>query len=169
MTKNTGDNIQDSHSTKFLCSLPNVEKTKLARANRDMISDYISKDCLLLAWILSGQPLPPVDTNISNVNFEEIENGNSLNDYGRLNSHIVSPTDNNLSLLSCKTYKEQQCIGSKSEYEDSLSSKTLAESDIYEYFQKQSRYNILNSNCPMDSIGKFQEFNELALTGRYSQ
>lgn len=157
MAKKTGE-IQDSQSTELIRCLPNTEEEKFTSVNHDLMSDYMSKDCVLLAWILSGQSVPPVGTNIPTVNFEASENSNSLNSLNHVNSCLVSPTDNNFSILNGKTSKVQGYIDGK---------KKFAESDVYGYFRNQSQYHILNPNYPTDSIDKFQELNEPALTSRY--
>lgn len=157
MAKKTGE-IQDSQSTELIRCLPNTEEEIFTSVNHDLMSDYMSKDCVLLAWMLSGQSVPPVGTNIPTVNFEASENSNSLNSLNHVNSCLVSPTDNNFSIPNGRTSKVQGYIDGK---------RRFAESDIYGYFWNQSQYHILNPNYPTDSIDKFQELNEPALTSRY--
>ena len=159
------------HSAEKMMPPPKAEQNILTSANCDMITDYLHKDCVLLAWILSGgRAVPPGETTPS-VNAEEIiryeKSLNSFCNNGFNNSQILFPTDTCFNLLNGETSEEKDagCLDRKKQTEDNLSTETLAETEISGYTENQSQY-FAN---PMDSYIKFQEPNELGITGPYLQ
>ncbi|PON80406.1 LOW QUALITY PROTEIN: NAC domain containing protein [Trema orientale] len=147
--------IQHGHTTEASRCLPEPEQTSFAGANRDkLITDYIHKDCILLAWILSGQPVNPMET-IPRADFEESNNiGNNLNYFyedgsNRVNYQIVTSTDNCCNLLNGETSEknEKEIIDNKMSCEDNLGRESLAGTGIWGYIQNQSpddMYNLTN-------------------------
>ncbi|PON53971.1 NAC domain containing protein [Parasponia andersonii] len=158
--------IQHGHTTEASRCLTEPEQTSFAGANRDkLITDYIHKDCILLAWILSGQPVNPMET-IPRADFEESNNiGNNLNSFyehgsNRVNYQIVTSTDNCCNLWNGETSeKNEKEIIDKMSYEDNLGRESLAGTGIWGYIQNQSPDDMYNVNLT----------NELPLTGRYLQ
>ncbi|KAM6597972.1 hypothetical protein CsatA_008496 [Cannabis sativa] len=167
--KHTAHEIQKAHSTQPVSCLPQkAEEISLgsATANRDqMITDYIYKDCILLAWILAGQSVTPMET-IPRVGFTGSNNssdGNNLSPFSEngsngVNGLTVSSVDNSFNIQNGETSEEKD-----SKYVDSktidpdLSLNRMAETDIWSYIQNQSQDDMYNANLA----------NELALTGIY--
>ena len=152
MSKNMRES-QHGHTTKVTRFIPEPEQTSFARANRDkLISDYIAKDCVMLAWILSGQPVTPMET-IPRADFEGSNHNGNLNSFyedgsNRVNCQMVSSMDNCFNLLDGETSEEKnkKYVNSKKSNEDNVYRESLAETDIWSDNQNQSLVNMYNIN-----------------------
>lgn len=148
--------------------------------NDDMIRDCLTKDCGLLASILAGQALPPIET-VSSLSCEGSNNGNTFTPAyskgasGCVNSPLpVSSKDTLFNPLKRKPseenwYENLLPFNKKSICDDKdldfPSSKPLPNNDINSYSQCQE----LIYNNPTDTLVDFQELNELAFTSKYFQ
>ncbi|KAM6599098.1 hypothetical protein CsatA_018707 [Cannabis sativa] len=130
-----------------------------------MITDYIYKDCILLAWILAGQSVTPMET-IPRVGFTGSNNssdGNNLSPFSEngsngVNGLTVSSMDNSFNIQNGETSeeKDREYVDNKT-IDPDLSLNKMAETDIWSYIQNQSQDDMYNANLA----------NELALTGIY--
>ncbi|EEF36048.1 NAC transcription factor 29 [Ricinus communis] len=169
MSKNSSE-VQDSHNKDLFWYLPKMEEAcrTYTNYNTDMITECLNKDCRLLASILAGQTLPPIDT-ISCVSNQESNKDNSLtlvyheDGSNKLNSPITVPSFDSSSPnedARCNNFLPSDNQVSSTRNEDILPRDTIPCTDVKYYGQNQSQDSFYNPN-PCDQISGFLELNEL--------
>ncbi|KAH9700720.1 NAC domain-containing protein 18 [Citrus sinensis] len=174
--------IHNTQRAELVNDSPRTEMARPAYVNHndDMIRDCLTKDCRLLASILAGQALPPIET-FSSLSCQGSNNGNSSTPaYGEcapggVNSPLtVSSKDTLFNPLKRKPSEENWCenllpFNKKSICDnkdlDFPLSKALPNHGIDYYSQCQEGI----YNNPSDTLIDFPELNELAFTSKYLQ
>lgn len=174
-SKNTC-NSQDSYSTEFWRYLPKVEQTQPTYANlhADIITDFLYKDCQLLASILSGQAPSPTETN-SSVSFQGSKDSYEVRSNNMVKSTIsISSSGIDSNTLKMKSTEENMKENhfplinnreNKKIDENLLPSMRPAGNAINCYIPNHSQYDLLNAQ-PTDPTN-FEEFNEMTFPGTY--
>ncbi|PQP92774.1 NAC domain-containing protein 2 [Prunus yedoensis var. nudiflora] len=174
-SKNTC-NSQDSYSTEFWRYQPKVEQTQPAYANlhADIITDFLYKDCQLLASILSVQAPSPTETN-SSMSFQGSKDSYEVRSKYMVKSTIsISSSGIDSNTLEMKTREENMKENhfplfnnreSKKKDENLPPSKRPAGNAINCYIPNHSQYDLLNAH-PTDPTN-FKEFNEMTFPGAY--
>ncbi|KAL6195744.1 hypothetical protein ACLB2K_031362 [Fragaria x ananassa] len=171
---NTSKNKCNSQgsSPEYWSGLQKVEQTQYTYANPniEMITDFLYKDCTLLASILAGQAPP-----ISSVRFQRTNNGYEAGPNYKVNSTISISSPGLISeTLKRKTTEEitkknsfriDNNLASKSNNEDLLPRKRMEENYIRSYNHSHSQNDIVKAN-PIDTTD-YEELNEMAILGRY--
>lgn len=171
---NTSKNKCNSQgsSPEYWSGLQKVEQTQYTYANPniEMITDFLYKDCTLLASILAGQAPP-----ISSVSFQRTNNGYEAGPNYKVNSTISISSPGFISeTLKRKSTEEitkknpfriDNNLASKSNNVDLLPRKRMEENYISSYNHSHSQNDIVKAN-PIDTTD-YEELNEMAILGRY--
>ncbi|KAF2283340.1 hypothetical protein GH714_002419 [Hevea brasiliensis] len=157
-------------------------KKKAMRQRTNEVQDEQNKDLVrLLASILAGQTLPPIET-ISCISNQGSNKDNSFtlvyeDGSDMLNSPITVASFDNHSSLKRKPNEEARCenlhpsnkkLDNGNRDEDLLPRHTLPNSDLNYYHQNQLQESFYTSNT-FDPISGLLELNELAFSGKYLQ
>ncbi|KDP44083.1 hypothetical protein JCGZ_05550 [Jatropha curcas] len=175
--------VQDSYSKDLVWYFPKMEESCCINANynSDMITDCLNKDCQLLASILAGQTLPPIET-ISGVSNQGSNKDNGFtstyeDNSDKLNSPVTVSSFSNLSPLKRKPNEEVRCdnlisvdknLDSGDKVDDLLHRDMLSSNNLNYYSHNQSQYSFYNPNM-FDPISGFLELNEFAFIGKHIQ
>ncbi|KAF2321777.1 hypothetical protein GH714_002688 [Hevea brasiliensis] len=149
--------------------------------NEYRLLDATVKPSRLLASILAGQTLPPIET-ISCISNQGSNKDNSFtlvyeDGSDMLNSPITVASFDNHSSLKRKPNEEARCenlhpsnkkLDNGNRDEDLLPRHTLPNSDLNYYHQNQLQESFYTSNT-FDPISGLLELNELAFSGKYLQ
>ncbi|XP_022730122.1 NAC transcription factor 32-like [Durio zibethinus] len=162
MSMNTLE-VKDSCSTELMRFSPANAKMQptFTHCRTDMITDCLNQDCQVLALILAGHDLSPIETN-STATFKEGSD--------KVNLPLLVP-----SLGTCFTPQKRKLgFGNRQEYlipsdkpnndetnEEFLPMKMLPKKDLNYCSQNQSQRGIYNVH-PTDSIIEFHELNSLS-------
>lgn len=157
---------QDSWSLELRECLPKIEQVQPTPTKYDaeLITDYLNKDCGVLAWILAGQALPSIQT-ISSVSSEVNNKSNHFipihgNGINKVNSKTtVSSMDSYINHWKSKSsevneyeyFRSNKKQKVENETKDLQPSKTLPDYDINCHSQNQYQYGIFNPE-PSESI-----------------
>ncbi|KAF5447149.1 hypothetical protein F2P56_032719 [Juglans regia] len=174
MSKDAGED-QDSCSLELQECLPKIEQVQPTptKYDADMITDYLNKDCGVLAWIL-----PTIQT-ISSVSSEGHSKSNDFipvhgSGTNKVNSTTtVSSMDSYINHRKRKSSEENEYeyfrsnekLKGKNEKKNPQPGKTLANYDINFYSQNQYQYGIFNPE-PSESIITFQGHIESPFMGK---
>ncbi|XP_021681110.2 NAC domain-containing protein 68-like [Hevea brasiliensis] len=175
--------VQDEQNKDLVRYLQNMEEAcrTYTNYNNDMITDCLNNGCRLLASILAGQTLPPIET-ISCISNQGSNKDNSFtlvyeDGSDMLNSPITVASFDNHSSLKRKPNEEARCenlhpsnkkLDNGNRDEDLLPRHTLPSSDLNYYHQNQLQESFYTSNT-FDPISGLLELNELAFGGKYLQ
>ncbi|CAJ1955990.1 unnamed protein product [Sphenostylis stenocarpa] len=180
-SKMSCENQENPSELNLSAKLPRSEEYPTnMNCRADMITDYQYKDYQIIASILVGAPVPPT-ANMPNMSFKGCKATNLVSVYEdsftKVNSQMTIPSlDSYFNPLTRKSNEDEQfgnliSFNRKFNTEnkmDESSSKVLTSREVNCYNQNQSEDDIFSGNSPDTGIN-FQELNELAFTGRYSQ
>ncbi|XP_038706501.1 NAC domain-containing protein 72-like [Tripterygium wilfordii] len=173
MLKSTSD-IQGSHNSEIVGSVPNIEHGHARPSDtdycNDMIRDCLNKNCCVLASLLAGQPIPSMEA-ISGVSFQGCNNANSFpmayGEGGKVNPPMaVSSLDYYFNPLERKPDEEtsyeiinpfNKKLNSNDREEDYILWQALTDKDV--------NFSSIYNHSSTDRIIDYQELKELALTG----
>ncbi|KAK6235394.1 hypothetical protein SCA6_010731 [Theobroma cacao] len=173
ITKNTFE-VQDSCSTELMRYSPTIEELHptFTDCRTDMITNCLNQDCQVLALLLAGQALSPMETNSTATFHGSNESNSFISVYEEGSDKVKLPTlnpslDNYFNPLTRKLSlgnREENLLPSDKKLnndkrnEDFLPMKILSKNDMNYSSQNQSQDGIYNP-CPSDSIIEFQDLN----------
>ncbi|XP_050215264.1 NAC domain-containing protein 2-like [Mercurialis annua] len=178
-TKNTTEG-QDSQNRDSAWFIPDMEETcrTYISYKTDMITNCLNQDCQVLASILAGQALPPIETvsGVSNQgsnkdnSFTYLEEGSE-----KLNSSITIFSSDSSSTLKRKPNEDvgfnklllsDKKFSNINRYEHLLPRDTILRCDENYYGQNQSHDSFCTPNT-FDHVTGFLELNELSFSSKY--
>lgn len=163
--------VQDSHSTEWMRHSPTIEKMQptVTHCRTDMITDCLNQDCQVLALVLAGQALSPLETNATatsqgtkgfvSVSGEGSDKVNlpllvpSLDNYFTPLKRKLSLGNMQENLVSC-----DKKLNNDKRTEDFPPFLISPENDLNNCSQNQSQDGIHNP-YPTDSVIEFHELN----------
>ncbi|XWS71312.1 hypothetical protein CRYUN_Cryun03dG0127300 [Craigia yunnanensis] len=163
--------VQDMNSTELMRYSPTIEKMQptITLCGTDMITDCLNQDCQVLALVLSGQALSPMETN-STATFQGSNSFISVSEEGsdKVNFPLIVPSlDNYFTPLKRKLglgnrqgnlIPSDKKLNNDKRNEDFPPIKILPQNDLNYCSQNQSQDGIYNP-YPIDSIIEFHELN----------
>ncbi|KAM7527912.1 hypothetical protein LguiB_031322 [Lonicera macranthoides] len=180
MSKNTSE-AQGSGPSKPVACQPEYEELLSAQANpianTAIIQDTLFKECHIVASILAGHNLPPIEAISSTTTFSSTDNskicGSTLeDDSSRGNTGVKSSSfDNFLNSWKGKPNEllfSTMKVTEDNENEDILGGNVLPTIATNFSNQNQSQGNIFNPNL-LNTIMNLQECNDSAFLGRFLQ
>ena len=160
-SKNSGENYQEQHFGPHLqANLPDCEQFPgNADLESNIFTDYQYRDYRILASILVGEPVLPIE-NKSSVNFK----GNTLKSVYSYFDTLSTKSNEDNQYENLISFDRELHIENKT---DDCNSQVLTSSDMYCYNRNRSQ-DVFNESQPDPTIN-FEELNRLASTGKYSQ
>ncbi|TQE00620.1 hypothetical protein C1H46_013747 [Malus baccata] len=174
-TKNTC-NAQDIYNTEFWRCLPKSGPTVRPTSpihRADIITDFLYKDCRVLASILAGQPPSPIET--SSASFQGSKDSNPVGSNNKVKSTVSISSSGINSTLKRKIREENTkenlfpLINLESNNKDGnvLLSKKLAAGNVVNcYIPNHLQNDIPKANPTVPA--NFEEFNEMGFLATYS-